>query len=183
MHMRRARQGCCLSVIRNSFDSRECECARVYPHPFSISFRSQFVLALSKLLLPWKLLECTNNIFPLRDRKQPETSPYKASSCFLARSDHSKQIFTDFLCSFSGAKTNKTYSALYSFWFASHLILESTYQYCVMLYPCAHANVSRPTQLHNSLLFSIWAIMVLIAQIYLNDPQFSVAVTLSKHSV
>ncbi len=62
--------------------TRERVC--VFLHPFSISFRSQFVLALSKLLLPWKLLECTNNIFPLRDRKQPETSPYKASSCFLA---------------------------------------------------------------------------------------------------
>lgn len=98
-----------------------------------------------------------------------------------ARSDHSKLIFSQ--NSFSGAKTNKTCSVLYYFWFASHLILESTYQYYAMLNPCAHANVSRPTQLHNSLLFSICAIMMLITQIYLNDPQFSVAVTLSNHSL
>lgn len=53
-----------------------------------------------------------------------------------ARSDHSRQTFTEFLCSFSGAKTNKMYSILYSFLFASHLILESTYQYYVVISMC-----------------------------------------------
>lgn len=53
-----------------------------------------------------------------------------------ARSDHSKQTFTDFLCSFSGAKTNKMYSVLLiclSFNFRIHL---SILRYVISMCTC-----------------------------------------------